>query len=118
MLPLGLMHALRTGHQVSPKDVDQMVCVLAPTGLEKKVHQRYSSRGDGKPAPEAGGGGGSSGGGAEGGGGGGGGGPARISYERYCKTLAGSFSRTFEKGAYVFKEGGGGGGRDRRPRVS
>mmetsp|Transcript_34548 Transcript_34548/g.103510 ORF Transcript_34548/g.103510 Transcript_34548/m.103510 type:complete len:2592 (+) Transcript_34548:5875-13650(+) len=40
-----------------------------------------------------------------GGGGGGGGGPARISYERYCKTLAGSFSRTFEKGAYVFKEG-------------
>ena len=117
-----------------------MVCVLAPTGLEKKVHQRswcerrlftpaavnrlekkvhqrYSSRGDGKPAPEAGGGGGGSGGGAEGGGGGGGG-PARISYERYCKTLAGSFSRTFEKGAYVFKEGGGGGGRDRRPRVS
>ena len=83
--------------------------------LEKKVHQRYSSRGDGKPAPEAGGGGGSSGGGAEGGGGGGGGGgPARISYERYCKTLAGSFSRTFAKGAYVFKEGGGGGGLDRR----
>ena len=40
VLPLGLMHALRTGHQVSPKDVDQMVCVLAPTGLEKKVHQR------------------------------------------------------------------------------
>ena len=40
MLPLGLMHALRTGHQVSPKDVDQMVCVLAPTGLEKKVHRR------------------------------------------------------------------------------
>mmetsp|Transcript_34556 Transcript_34556/g.114443 ORF Transcript_34556/g.114443 Transcript_34556/m.114443 type:complete len:728 (+) Transcript_34556:56-2239(+) len=38
-------------------------------------------------------------------GGGGGGGPARISYERYCKTLAGSFSRTFAKGAYVFKEG-------------
>ncbi|EOD17295.1 hypothetical protein EMIHUDRAFT_458993 [Emiliania huxleyi CCMP1516] len=46
---------LDMGYKVSPKDVDQMVCVLAPTGLEKK---------------------------------------------RYCKTLAGSFSRTFEKGAY------------------